>query len=68
MDGIDWMTVAEVVPVTAGVALLGLIGAAPPPAVLVALALLGAHASALRRSTGRSRGCSSATSAACRSG
>jgi UDP-N-acetylmuramyl pentapeptide phosphotransferase/UDP-N-acetylglucosamine-1-phosphate transferase len=42
MDGIDWMTVAEVVPVTAGVALLGLIGAAPMPAVLVALALLGA--------------------------
>ena len=42
MDGIDWMTVAEVVPITAGVALLGLIGAAPMPAVLVALALLGA--------------------------
>ena len=41
MDGIDWMTVAEVVPVTAAVGLLGLIGAAPPPAVLVALALLG---------------------------
>jgi UDP-N-acetylmuramyl pentapeptide phosphotransferase/UDP-N-acetylglucosamine-1-phosphate transferase len=42
MDGIDWMTVAEVVPVTAGVVLLGLIGAAPPHAVLAALALLGA--------------------------
>jgi UDP-N-acetylmuramyl pentapeptide phosphotransferase/UDP-N-acetylglucosamine-1-phosphate transferase len=42
MDGIDWMTVAEVVPVTAGVALLGAIGAAPPLAMLVALALLGA--------------------------
>lgn len=42
MDGIDWMTVAEVVPVTAGTVLLGLIGAAPLPAVLVALALLGA--------------------------
>jgi UDP-N-acetylmuramyl pentapeptide phosphotransferase/UDP-N-acetylglucosamine-1-phosphate transferase len=41
MDGIDWMTVAEAVPVAAGVALLGLIGAAPAPAVLVALALLG---------------------------
>jgi len=41
MDGIDWMTVAEVVPVTAAIALLGLIGAAPPTAVLVALALLG---------------------------
>src|SRR3954447_9387288 len=42
MDGIDWMTVAEIVPVTAGVALLGLIGAAPAPVVLVAIALLGA--------------------------
>jgi UDP-N-acetylmuramyl pentapeptide phosphotransferase/UDP-N-acetylglucosamine-1-phosphate transferase len=29
MDGIDWMTVAEVVPITAAIALLGLIGAAP---------------------------------------
>ena len=42
MDGIDWMTVAETVPITAGVVLLGLIGAVPPSAVLVALALLGA--------------------------
>jgi UDP-N-acetylmuramyl pentapeptide phosphotransferase/UDP-N-acetylglucosamine-1-phosphate transferase len=41
MDGIDWMTVAEVVPITAAITLLGLIGAAPPTAVLVALALLG---------------------------
>jgi len=42
MDGLDWMTVAEVVPVSAGVALLGTIGTAPPLAVLIALALLGA--------------------------
>ena len=42
MDGIDWMTVAEVVPVSAGVVLLGAIGTAPPLAVLVALAMLGA--------------------------
>jgi UDP-N-acetylmuramyl pentapeptide phosphotransferase/UDP-N-acetylglucosamine-1-phosphate transferase len=42
MDGIDWMTVAEVVPVSAGVVLLGAIGTAPPPVVLVAPALLGA--------------------------
>src|SRR2546423_6011167 len=42
MAGIDWMTVAEVVPVTAGAALLGAIGAAPPEAVLIALGLLGA--------------------------
>jgi UDP-N-acetylmuramyl pentapeptide phosphotransferase/UDP-N-acetylglucosamine-1-phosphate transferase len=42
MDGLDWMTVAEVVPVSAGVVLLGAIGPAPPLAMLVALALLGA--------------------------
>jgi UDP-N-acetylmuramyl pentapeptide phosphotransferase/UDP-N-acetylglucosamine-1-phosphate transferase len=42
MDGIDWMTAAEVVPVTAGVALLGLIDGASPGTVLVAVALLGA--------------------------
>jgi UDP-N-acetylmuramyl pentapeptide phosphotransferase/UDP-N-acetylglucosamine-1-phosphate transferase len=42
MDGIDWITVAEVVPVTAGLALFGLIGALPPSAFVVALALLGA--------------------------
>jgi UDP-N-acetylmuramyl pentapeptide phosphotransferase/UDP-N-acetylglucosamine-1-phosphate transferase len=42
MDGIDWMTVAEVVPVTAGVALLGLADGAPPSAVIVAVGLLGA--------------------------
>jgi UDP-N-acetylmuramyl pentapeptide phosphotransferase/UDP-N-acetylglucosamine-1-phosphate transferase len=42
MDGIDWMTVAEVVPVTAGAALLGAIGAEPPDGTLFAIALLGA--------------------------
>jgi UDP-N-acetylmuramyl pentapeptide phosphotransferase/UDP-N-acetylglucosamine-1-phosphate transferase len=42
MDGIDWMTVAEVVPVTAGLAVCGLIGALPPVATFVALALCGA--------------------------
>lgn len=42
MDGIDWMTVAEIVPVTAGLALFGLTGALPHDATLVALALCGA--------------------------
>ncbi|MFZ0841235.1 MAG: glycosyltransferase family 4 protein [Xanthobacteraceae bacterium] len=42
MDGIDWMTVAEVVPISAGLALFGVIGALPPPAFVIALALLGA--------------------------
>src|SRR5262249_43740811 len=42
MDGIDWMTVAEVVPITAGLVLVGALGALPPHGVLVALALCGA--------------------------
>jgi len=42
MDGLDLMTVAEVVPVTAGVILLGFNGAEWLPAMLVAVALLGA--------------------------
>jgi UDP-N-acetylmuramyl pentapeptide phosphotransferase/UDP-N-acetylglucosamine-1-phosphate transferase len=42
MDGIDWMTVAEIVPVSAGLALLGVMGALPSDAIVVSLALLGA--------------------------
>jgi UDP-N-acetylmuramyl pentapeptide phosphotransferase/UDP-N-acetylglucosamine-1-phosphate transferase len=42
MDGIDWMTVAEVVPVTAALAMFGLMGALPHDAMLVAFALCGA--------------------------
>jgi UDP-N-acetylmuramyl pentapeptide phosphotransferase/UDP-N-acetylglucosamine-1-phosphate transferase len=42
MDGIDWMTVAEVVPVAAGLALAGALGALPPLATLTAIALAGA--------------------------
>jgi UDP-N-acetylmuramyl pentapeptide phosphotransferase/UDP-N-acetylglucosamine-1-phosphate transferase len=42
MDGIDWMTVAEVVPVTGAIALLGLAGAIEPLPALVAAALVGA--------------------------
>jgi UDP-N-acetylmuramyl pentapeptide phosphotransferase/UDP-N-acetylglucosamine-1-phosphate transferase len=42
MDGIDWMSVAEVVPVAGGLALLGIFGALPPHGILVALALCGA--------------------------
>ena len=42
MDGIDWMTVAEVVPVAAALGLLGLAGALPGEATAVALALCGA--------------------------
>ena len=42
MDGIDWMTVAEVVPVTASLALFSLMGALPSAAGLVAFALCGA--------------------------
>jgi UDP-N-acetylmuramyl pentapeptide phosphotransferase/UDP-N-acetylglucosamine-1-phosphate transferase len=42
MDGIDWITVAEAVPVTAGLVALGWLGALPTAAVVAALALLGA--------------------------
>lgn len=42
MDGIDWMTVVEVVPVSAALALFGFMGALPSDAMLVALALCGA--------------------------
>ena len=42
MDGVDWMTVAEVVPVTAGLVLFGIIGALPRDATVAALALGGA--------------------------
>jgi UDP-N-acetylmuramyl pentapeptide phosphotransferase/UDP-N-acetylglucosamine-1-phosphate transferase len=42
MDGIDWMMVAEVVPVTAGIALIAALAPLPPEALVVALALCGA--------------------------
>ncbi|EKS35638.1 MraY family glycosyltransferase [Afipia clevelandensis] len=42
MDGLDWMTVAEVVPVTAALVLFGVFGEMPMSATIVALALLGA--------------------------
>jgi UDP-N-acetylmuramyl pentapeptide phosphotransferase/UDP-N-acetylglucosamine-1-phosphate transferase len=42
MDGIDWMTVAEVVPLTATIVLLGQPAAVPPPSTILAVALLGA--------------------------
>ena len=42
MDGIDWMTVAEVLPVSAGLAILGSLGALPAYGIVAALALFGA--------------------------
>jgi UDP-N-acetylmuramyl pentapeptide phosphotransferase/UDP-N-acetylglucosamine-1-phosphate transferase len=42
MDGLDLMTVVEAVPVTATLVLLGLFGALPQPAVIIAAALCGA--------------------------
>jgi UDP-N-acetylmuramyl pentapeptide phosphotransferase/UDP-N-acetylglucosamine-1-phosphate transferase len=42
MDGIDWMTVAEVLPLTASVLLLGRLAGMSPPALILALALMGA--------------------------
>ncbi|WP_204214821.1 MraY family glycosyltransferase [Microvirga pudoricolor] len=42
MDGLDWITVAEMVPVTAWLALFGALGAVPPGPALAAAALCGA--------------------------
>lgn len=42
LDGIDWMTVAEVVPMTIGIAILQIFGLLPPSVGLLALTLLGA--------------------------
>jgi UDP-N-acetylmuramyl pentapeptide phosphotransferase/UDP-N-acetylglucosamine-1-phosphate transferase len=42
MDGIDWMTVAEFVPIAVGLALIGFLGALPASGIVVALALCGA--------------------------
>ncbi|MCX7321022.1 MAG: glycosyltransferase family 4 protein [Hyphomicrobiales bacterium] len=42
MDGLDWITVAEVVPVSATLALIGLVGAVSQPTTFIAAALCGA--------------------------
>jgi UDP-N-acetylmuramyl pentapeptide phosphotransferase/UDP-N-acetylglucosamine-1-phosphate transferase len=42
MDGIDWMTAAETVPVTAGLVVIGSLGALPPSETIIAIALCGA--------------------------
>jgi UDP-N-acetylmuramyl pentapeptide phosphotransferase/UDP-N-acetylglucosamine-1-phosphate transferase len=42
MDGLDWMTVVEMVPLTGGLVLMGWLGALPSYAIICALALLGA--------------------------
>jgi UDP-N-acetylmuramyl pentapeptide phosphotransferase/UDP-N-acetylglucosamine-1-phosphate transferase len=42
MDGIDWMTVAEVIPITATLAALGIAGALPSYGTVLTLALGGA--------------------------
>jgi UDP-N-acetylmuramyl pentapeptide phosphotransferase/UDP-N-acetylglucosamine-1-phosphate transferase len=42
MDGLDWITVAEVVPVSAALVAIGAMGNLPSDAMIVALALLGA--------------------------
>jgi UDP-N-acetylmuramyl pentapeptide phosphotransferase/UDP-N-acetylglucosamine-1-phosphate transferase len=42
MDGVDWMTVVEFVPVTAALAIVGGLGALPPQGIVVTLSLCGA--------------------------
>ena len=44
MDGVDWMTVAEVIPLTATLAILGFAGKLPAYATVLSLALGGATA------------------------
>src|SRR5882724_2387497 len=41
MDGVDWMTIAEFVPMALGLALIGVLGALPLHGVVVAMALCG---------------------------
>ena len=42
LDGLDWMTVVQVVPITLGVAILQALGVVPPNVGILALVLLGA--------------------------
>jgi len=42
MDGIDWMTAAETIPLAAALVLLGFLGALPQAGLLIAVALAGA--------------------------
>src|SRR5262249_35122548 len=42
MDGLDWMTVVETVPLAGGLALLGILSALPDAGTVVAITLLGA--------------------------
>jgi UDP-N-acetylmuramyl pentapeptide phosphotransferase/UDP-N-acetylglucosamine-1-phosphate transferase len=42
MDGLDWMTVAEVVPIAAALAMIGAFGLLPPAETIVSAALCGA--------------------------
>ena len=44
MDGIDWITVAEMIPIAAALALFAILGLAPPELAFPAAALLGALA------------------------
>ncbi len=69
MDGIDWITVAETVPITAGLLILALLGAVPsrPSGQIGGARRCAAPCWDLLRSTGRWRGSFSATSAVSRS-
>jgi UDP-N-acetylmuramyl pentapeptide phosphotransferase/UDP-N-acetylglucosamine-1-phosphate transferase len=42
MDGLDWITAAEVIPITTALAVVGLCGMLPPSAIFISLALCGA--------------------------
>jgi UDP-N-acetylmuramyl pentapeptide phosphotransferase/UDP-N-acetylglucosamine-1-phosphate transferase len=42
MDGLDWMTIAEVIPVTGAITILGLLGEIPAETMVISAALCGA--------------------------
>src|SRR5262249_12094741 len=42
MDGLDWMTVAEVVPISGALVIFGWLGVLPTPTTVIAAALCGA--------------------------
>ncbi len=66
MDGIDWMTIAEFVPIALGLAVIGFLGALPLHGIVVALALCGGLIGFAPFNKPVAR-IFSATSAACRS-
>ena len=67
LDGLDWITAAQVVPMTLGIAVLHALGTVPASIGFLALALLGATLG-FAPFNKHPQKCSSVMPAACRSG